>query len=108
MKVVEIENKKVYIESLKFKDFVKFTELINEILEDAEKNSLNISKYLEKATPLISAMSNLKKEEIEELKASQALRILKACIEVIKEDEDFLEALKETLQALKEFLSTKR
>ncbi|RUM30220.1 MAG: hypothetical protein DSY42_04880 [Aquifex sp.] len=108
MKAVEIQGKKVYVESLKFKDFIRFVELINKILKDAENDTLRVSKYLEEAIPLMSAMSGLPKEEVENLKASDALKLLRTCIEVIKEDEDFLKNLKEAIQTLRESLSMKQ
>jgi len=105
MKAVEVAGRTVYVEPLKFKDFVRLIDLITKISEDAEKGKLNLSAYLTDALPLISSMTNLKTEEIENLKASEALKLLEACIEVLLEDRDFFKNLKNILSKVNEALS---
>ncbi len=108
MKSVEINGKTVYVEPLKFKDFLKFTELLLMISEDAEKDNLRPSEYLSKAIPLMSSMSGLPTEEIENLPAKEALKLLNACIETILEDKDFFKEINKMLQRIAESLSSQQ
>lgn len=106
--MVEINGKKVRVEPLKFRDFMRFSGLVLSIVQDAEKGELKLGKYFEQALPLMASMTGIKEEEIEELPAKEGLKLLRACAEVILEDEDFFRELNETLKTLTESLSRKR
>lgn len=97
--MVELGNgRKVYVQSFKFKHFKKLFSIISSLLEDLSKNQLDVEKYIDRAVEVVSAMTDLKEEEIEELSASETLLMLNACIDRILEDTDFLERLRELLR----------
>ncbi len=105
-KFVEIEGKKLEVKSPKFKDVIKVIDLIGEIVEDFSQDRLRLGIYLERAVPLMSAMTGLTQMQIEELKPADGLRLLSACIEVILEDVDFLEQIKELLRTASERIAS--
>jgi len=111
VKAVELTNgKKVYVRSLKFRDFVRFTNLITRLFEDFTKNEkgkveLNASAYFEDFLPVMASMTGLKEEEIENLPASDGLKLLRTCIDVILEDQAFLQEIKNLLKTIAEKLS---
>lgn len=100
-------DREVQVRSLTFKDFIRFSELISQILNDILKGHINTSAYLQSAIPFMSAMTSLTQREIEELKPSDALKIFNACVDVLKEDTDFFTELKALLQKANELLSQK-
>ena len=101
------DNREVQVRSLTFKDFIRFSELISQVLNDVFKGHINTSAYLQSAIPFMAAMTSLTQREIEELKPSDALKIFNACIDVLKEDTDFFTELKALLQKANELLSQK-
>jgi len=101
------DGRNVQVRSLTFKDFIRFSELISQVLNDILKGHINPSAYLQSAIPFISAMTFLSQREIEDLKPSDALKIFNACIDVLKEDTDFFTELKTLLQKANELLSQK-
>jgi len=110
VKAIELTNgKKVYVRSLRFRDFVRFTNLITRLFEDfvkeKEKVELNASAYFEDFIPVMASMTGLKEEEIENLPASDGLKLLRTCIDVILEDQAFLQEIKLLLKAIAEKLS---
>jgi hypothetical protein len=108
VKMVKLSNgREVQVRSLTFKDFIRFSELISQVLNDILKGHINPSVYLQSAVPFMSAMTSLSQREIEELKPSDALKIFNACIDVLREDADFFTELKVMLQKVNEFLSQK-
>jgi len=108
VKTIKLSNgREVQVRSITFKDFIRFSELISQVLNDILKGQLNPSAYLQSAVPFMSAMTGLTQKEIEELKPSDALKIFGACIDVLKEDTDFFTELKALLQKANELLSQK-
>jgi len=108
MKIVRLsDGRDVQVRSLTFKDFIRFSELISQVLNDALQGQLKPSAYLQSAVPFMSAMTGLGQKEIEELKPSDALKIFNAFIDVLKEDTDFFTELKTLLQKVNELLSQK-
>jgi len=107
VKTVELSNRRVEVRSLKFKDFIKFSELISAVINDVLKGHVNPSVYLQSAIPFMSAMTSLSQKEIEELAPSDALKIFNACLDVLVEDTDFFTELKTLLRKLNELLSQK-
>lgn len=101
------DGRDVQVRSLTFKDFIRFSELISQILNDILKGHIKPDAYLQSAVPFMSAMTSLSQREIEGLKPSDALKIFNACIDVLKEDTDFFTELKELLQKVNELLSQK-
>jgi hypothetical protein len=101
------DNREVQVRSLTFKDFIRFSELISQVLNDVLQGQFKPSSYLQSAVPFMSAMTSLSQREIEELKPSDALKIFNACIDVLKEDTDFFTELKTLLQKANELLSQK-
>ncbi len=106
VKPVELSNgKKVYVRSLRFKDFARFVNLITRLFKDFGKGEItevNLLPYFEEAIPLIASMSGLEEKEIENLPATDGLRLLKTCVEVILEDQAFLQEVKNLLRAVAE------
>jgi len=105
---VEVGGKSIQVSSLKFRDFVRLMDLIQRLVQDAEKGQLRLGKYLEEALPLVEAMTGLPEDEIKELPASEGLKLLRSCIEKVLEDKDFLRELNQLTEKLKQFLSPKR
>jgi hypothetical protein len=101
------DSREVQVRSLTFKDFIRFSELISQILNDILQGQLKPNAYLQSAVPFMSAMTSLSQREIEDLKPSDALKIFNACIDVLKEDTDFFTELKALLQKANELLSQK-
>jgi hypothetical protein len=101
------DGRDVQVKSLTFKDFIRFSELISQVLNDVLKGHINPATYLQSAVPFMSAMTSLSQREIEALKPSDALKIFNACVDVLKEDTDFFTELKELLQKVNELLSQK-
>lgn len=106
MKKVSIEDKEIYIQPLKFKHLKKLSNIITIILEDLSKGKIDVEKYLDHATILISSLTEMKPEEIDNLSASDSLKLLTACIDTITEDKDFLDQLSQITQKINTLLST--
>jgi len=101
--------KKVYVRSLRFRDFARFVNIITRLIKDIGKGgieNINLLPYFEEAIPLIASMSELKEEEIENLPVADGLKLLKTCAEVILEDQSFLLELKNLLRTIAEGLTT--
>ena len=109
VKAIELTNgKKVYVRSLKFRDFARLVNIITRLFNDfgeKELKEVNLLPYFEEAVPLIASMANLKEEEIENLSVADGLKLLRACVEVILEDQAFLQEIKLLLKAIAEKLS---
>jgi len=101
------DGRDVQVRSLTFKDFIRFSELISQVLNDILQGQLKPNAYLQSAVPFMSAMTGLGQKEIEDIKTSDALKIFNACIDVLKEDTDFFTELKALLQKANELLSQK-
>ncbi len=102
MKVKLSDGREVKIQELKFKHFKKFINLIAQILDDLSKNELKVEKYADYTVELVSAMTSLSEEEIEELSASDALKLLRACIDQIFSDTSFLQELRTLIRKISE------
>jgi hypothetical protein len=99
------DGREVQVRSLTFKDFIRFSEIISQMLNDILKGQIKPSEYLQSAVPFMSAMTSLSQREIEDLKPSDALKIFNACVDVLKEDTDFFTELKTLLQKVNELVS---
>ena len=100
--------KKVYVRSLRFRDFARFVNLITRLFKDFTKGEIkeiNLLPYFEEAIPLIASMSGLKEEEVENLPVADGLKLMKTCVEVILEDQAFLEEVKNLLKTVAEGLT---
>jgi translation elongation factor EF-1beta len=108
VKPVELSTGKAYVRSLRFRDFARFVNLITRLFKDFRKGDItevNLLPYFEEAIPLIASMSGLKEEEVENLPVADGLRLLKTCVEVILEDQAFLEEVKNLLKTVAEGLT---
>ncbi|MEM3426736.1 hypothetical protein [Hydrogenobacter thermophilus] len=103
---IELSNRTVYIQELKFKHFKKLFSVISDIVQDVAKGEIRVEKYLDKGSDIISQLTGLAQEEIDELSAGDALKLLNACIEVIVQDTAFLQELKNTIQTVRNSLTS--
>jgi len=109
VKPVELSNgKKVYVRSLRFRDFARFINLVARLFRDFGKKEFtdaNLHFYFKETVPLIASMSKLKEEEVENLPVADGLKLMKTCVEVILEDQAFLEEVKNLLKTVAEGLT---
>jgi len=106
IKKVDINGRQIQVKSLTWKDFKVAFGTISTIILDAVNDNLNPGAYLEDATFLMSKMSDIPVEEIENMRPSDALKILNTCIEVILEDKDFLQEVQKILKTIKKVLGS--
>lgn len=99
------DGRKVSVQEFKFKHFKKLFSILTSALEDLSKNELKAENYLDRAVEVISAMTDLREEEIEELSAGDTLLLLNACLDRVLEDTNFLERLRELLKKISSLTS---
>lgn len=100
MRKVELSDRVVYVKPLTFKAFKKLFAVISSILTDLASNALKPENYLEKAEEIITEMTSLKQEEVENMNAGDVLKVVNTCIDVIVSDEVFLQEVNTILGKL--------
>lgn len=93
MKKVSAKDRDIYVQPLKFKHIKKLSNILAYLIEDLSNGKVDIEKYLDHATLLISSLTDLQPQEIDNLDASDSLKLLSACIDTIIEDRDFLDQI---------------
>jgi hypothetical protein len=105
-KVILSDGREIKVQELKFKHFKKLLHIIEKILSDVSKNELNTELYLEHAVHIVSGMTELSEEEIENMNAADSIKVLRACIEQIISDTNFLQEVKALIAQISQTLTS--